>query len=115
MASASQNEQNDRHDPETKHTDSCRRSYWENFTHDAPAFILELKKLTGPITDIALAGGAAFGVGLLEPGPRIFITFFLFLHGRRMISFMRQIGERIAGARARRLLTVIGMTVKGVV
>ncbi|URK86132.1 AI-2E family transporter (plasmid) [Rhizobium sp. RCAM05350] len=39
----------------------------------------------------------------------------LFLHGRRLISFMRQIGERVAGPRARRLLTVIGMTVKGVV
>ncbi|AFL49746.1 putative PurR-regulated permease PerM [Sinorhizobium fredii] len=90
-------------------------AYWENFTHDAPAFIVELKKLTGPVTDIALAGGAAFGIGLLELALSIFITFFLFLHGRRMISFMRQIGERIAGARARRLLTIIGMTVKGVV
>lgn len=90
-------------------------AYWENFAHDAPAFIVELKKLTGPVTDIALAGGAAFGVGVLELALSIFITFFLFLHGRRMISFMRQIGERIAGTRARRLLTVIGMTVKGVV
>jgi len=42
-------------------------------------------------------------------------TFFLFLHGRRMISFMRQISERVAGRRAKRLLTIIGMTVKGVV
>lgn len=90
-------------------------SYWENLTHDAPAFIVELKKLTGPVTDIALAGGAAFGIGLLELALSIFITFFLFLHGRRMSSFMRQIGERVAGPRARRLFTVIGMTVKGVV
>ena len=89
--------------------------YWENLADDAPAFVVELKKLTGPVTDIALAGGAAFGTGLLELAASIFITFFLFLHGRRMISFMRQIGERIAGPRARRLLTVIGMTVKGVV
>ncbi|MBB4276268.1 AI-2E family transporter [Rhizobium mongolense] len=90
-------------------------AYWENFAHDAPAFILELKKLTGPVTDIALAGGAAFGIGLIELALSIFITFFLFLHGRRMISFMRQIGERVAGTRARKLLTVIGMTVNGVV
>lgn len=90
-------------------------AYWENLTHDAPAFIVELKKLTGPLTDIALAGGAAFGTGLLELALSVFITFFLFLHGRRMNSFMRQIGERIAGPRARRLFTVIGLTVKGVV
>ncbi|MCG5480729.1 AI-2E family transporter [Sinorhizobium alkalisoli] len=90
-------------------------TYWEGLAHDAPAFIVELKKLTGPVTDIALAGGAAFGTGLLEVALSIFITFFLFLHGRRMISFMRQIGERVAGTRARRLLAVIGMTVKGVV
>ena len=90
-------------------------AYWENLTHDAPAFVVELKKLIGPVTDIALAGGAAFGIGLLELALSIFITFFLFLHGRRLISFMRQIGERVAGPRARRLLAVIGMTVKGVV
>ena len=90
-------------------------AYWENLTHDAPAFIVELKKLSGPVADFALAGGAAFGIGLLELALSIFITFFLFLHGRRLISFMRQIGERVAGPRARRLLTVIGMTVKGVV
>ncbi len=90
-------------------------AYWDNFTHDAPAFTVELKKLTGPVADIALAGGAAFGTGLLELALSIFITFFLFLHGRRLISFMRQIGERVAGPRAKRLITVIGMTVKGVV
>ncbi|MEK1948894.1 MAG: AI-2E family transporter, partial [Ensifer adhaerens] len=26
-------------------------AYWENLAHDAPAFIVELKKLTGPVTD----------------------------------------------------------------
>ncbi|KSV75386.1 AI-2E family transporter [Sinorhizobium sp. Sb3] len=90
-------------------------TYWENLAHDAPAFIAELKKLTGPVTDIALAGGAALGAVLLELALSIFITFFLFLHGRRMIGFMRQISERVAGPRAKRLLMVIGMTVKGVV
>ncbi len=90
-------------------------AYWENLTNDAPAFIVELKRLTGPVTDIALAGGAAFGAGLLKLGLSIFITFFLFLHGRRMISFMHQVSERVAVPRAKRLLAIIGMTVKGVV
>ncbi|KQX31580.1 hypothetical protein ASD01_19005 [Ensifer sp. Root423] len=90
-------------------------AYWENLAHDAPAFIAELKKLTGPITDIALSGGAALGGVLIELALSIFITFFLFLHGRRMIGFMRQISERVAGPRSKRLLTVIGATVKGVV
>ncbi|NVD38895.1 AI-2E family transporter [Ensifer sp. HO-A22] len=89
--------------------------YWENLAHDAPAFIAELKKLTGPLTDIALAGGAALGSVVLGLALSIFITFFLFLHGRRMTGFMRQISERVAGPRGKRLLAVIGLTVKGVV
>lgn len=90
-------------------------AYWETLTDDAPAFIVQLKRLTGPATDIALAGGAAFGSRLLELGLSIFITFFLFLHGRRIISFMRQISEHVAGPRAKKLLAIIGITVKGVV
>ncbi|GEC34412.1 membrane protein [Sinorhizobium fredii USDA 205] len=90
-------------------------TYWEGLAHDAPAFTVELKKLIGPFTDIALVGGTVFGAGLLEVVLSIFIGFFLFLHGRRMTALTRQIAERVAGARARRLLSVVGVTVTGVV
>jgi predicted PurR-regulated permease PerM len=51
-------------------------AYWESLAHDAPAFIIELKKLIGPAADIAVASGALAAVGLLELGLSVFIAFF---------------------------------------
>ena len=90
-------------------------AYWEGLAHDAPAFIIELKKLTGPAADMAVAGGAVLGVSLFELGLSVFIAFFFYRHGRQMAAYVREITERFAGPRARRLLTVVGATVKGVV
>ncbi len=33
-------------------------AYWERLANNAPAFMIELKKLIGPATDIAVASGA---------------------------------------------------------
>lgn len=90
-------------------------AYWQSLALDAPAFLVELKKLVGPATDIAVAGGAILGVGLLELGLSVFISFFFYRHGRQMAAYVRESAERIAGPRARRLLTVVGGTVRGVV
>ncbi|WP_117196177.1 AI-2E family transporter [Rhizobium terrae] len=90
-------------------------AYWESFAHDAPAFVIELKKLIGPATNLAVASGAILGAGLLELGLSVFIAFFLFLHGRQMAAYVRAIGERFAGPRSRKLLMVVGATVKGVI
>jgi predicted PurR-regulated permease PerM len=89
--------------------------YWESLIHNAPAFITELNKLIGPATDLAVAGGAVLGGGLLELGLSVFISFLLYLHGRRMAAHVREIAERFAGPRARRLIKVVGATVKGVI
>ncbi|WP_042778789.1 AI-2E family transporter [Sinorhizobium fredii] len=90
-------------------------AYWESLAHNAPAFIIELKKLIGPATNLAVASGAVLGAGLLELGMSVFIAFFFFLHGRRMAAYVREVGERFAGLRSRKLLTVVGATVKGVI
>jgi predicted PurR-regulated permease PerM len=89
-------------------------AYWESLAHNAPAFIIELKNLIGPATDIAVASGAMIGVGLLELSLSVFISFFFYRHGRQMAAYVREIAERFAGPRARHLLTVVGATVKGV-
>ena len=62
-----------------------------------------------------MASGAFIGVGLLELGLSVFIAFFFYLNGRRIAAYVRQSTERIAGHRARRLLKLIGSTVKGVI
>ncbi|WP_037471886.1 AI-2E family transporter [Sinorhizobium fredii] len=90
-------------------------AYWESLAHNAPAFSTELKKLIGPATNLAVASGAVLGAGLLEPWQSVFIAFFFFLHGRRMAAYVRAVGERFAGPRSRKLLTVVGATVKGVI
>ena len=89
--------------------------YWESLVHNAPAFITELNKLIGPATDLAVASGAVLGGGLLELGLSVFISFFFYLHGRRMAAHVREITERFAGPRAQRLVKVVGATVKGVI
>jgi predicted PurR-regulated permease PerM len=90
-------------------------AYWERLANNAPAFMIELKKLIGPAADFAVASGTVVGVGLLELALSVFIAFFFYRHGRQMAAYVRESAERIAGPRARRLLTVVGVTVQGVV
>jgi predicted PurR-regulated permease PerM len=90
-------------------------AYWDRLAHNAPAFIIELKKLIGPAADVAAASGAVLGVGVLELCLSVFIAFFFYRHGRQMAAYVREIAERFAGPRARRLLAVVGATVKGVI
>lgn len=89
--------------------------YWASLAHNAPAFMIELQKLTGPITSIAVAGGTTFGIGLFETGLSVFITYFFYFHGRRMMAYTRDVGERFAGSRSRQLITVVEETVRGVI
>jgi len=90
-------------------------AYWATLAHNAPAFLEELKTLIGPATDIAVAGGAMLGAGLLELALSLLIAFFFYRHGRKMATYVRQASERFAGERARRLLRVVRGTVRGVV
>lgn len=89
--------------------------YWERLAHNVPALITELKKLIGPAADLAVASGAVVGGGLFELGLSVFISFFFYLHGRQMAAHVRDVTERFAGPRARRLVKVVGVTVKGVI
>ncbi len=90
-------------------------SYWQSLALNAPAFLAALGRFTGPAADVALASGAFIGVGLLELGLSVFIAFFFYLNGRWIAAYVRQSTERIAGHRARRLLKLIGSTIKGVI
>lgn len=88
--------------------------YWESLINNAPAFITELKKLIGPAADLAVISGAVVGKGLFQLGLSVLISFFFYLHGRQMAAHVREVAERFAGPRARRLVEVVGGTVKGV-
>jgi predicted PurR-regulated permease PerM len=90
-------------------------AYWQSLALNAPAFMIEFSKLIGPAADLAFAGGAVLGVGLFELSLSVFIAFFFYRSGRQMVEYVRESSESIAGPRARRLLMVVGATVKGVV
>lgn len=90
-------------------------AYWQRLAHNAPAFMIELKKLIGPAADVAVASGAVLGIGLLEVVLGVFIAFFFYRHGRQMAAYVRESTERFAGPRAQHLLNVVGATVQGVV
>jgi predicted PurR-regulated permease PerM len=90
-------------------------TYWQSLAHDAPAFTMELKKVVGPVTDIAIATGTGLGRGLVELILSVLIAFFFYRHGRQMAAYLAEGTERIVGPRARHLLGVVGATVKGVV
>lgn len=90
-------------------------NYWESLALNAPAFLAALERFTGPVANVAMASGAAIGVGLLELGLSVFIAFFFYLNGRWIAAYVRKSTERIAGHRARGLLRLIGSTIKGVI
>lgn len=90
-------------------------AYWLSLAYNAPAFIIEVKKLFGPATDIAVAGGTVAVIGFLDLVMSVFIAFLFYRHGWQMAAYVRDIAERFAGPRARRLLKVVGATVTGVV
>ena len=90
-------------------------AYWGSLVLDAPALMVELSRLTGPATSLAVASGTAIGVGLLELGLSVFVSFFVYRHGRQLAAYVRESTERVAGPRARRLLLVVGTTVQGTV
>ena len=90
-------------------------SYWQSLALNAPAFLAALGRFTGPATDVALASGAFIGVGLLELGLSVFIAFFFYQNGRQIAAYVRETTARVAGHRARRLLKLIGSTIKGVI
>lgn len=91
------------------------RAYWLSLMRDAPAFAAALGTVTGPATGAAVAGGALLGRVLLELSLSVFIAFFLYLHGRQMAAYVHQSSQRILGDRAQHLLTLIGLTVNGVI
>ena len=57
-------------------------AYWEKLAYNAPSFIIELKKLIGPATDVAVTSGTVLGIGLLELGLSVSIAFFSTVTGR---------------------------------
>lgn len=90
-------------------------AYWQQFTDDGPRLMAELASWAPFGQATALSVGRALGHGIVDVGLSIFLAFFLFLHGENLAERLQTAAQRLAGARARRLLGLARGTVSGVI
>ena len=88
---------------------------WQALAHDTAKLWTELRRFIEPVSSWLLKAGFGLGRGLLGLALSIFIAFFLFRDGGVLAERLRNTVNRIGGDRGRRLLTVAGNTVRGVV
>jgi predicted PurR-regulated permease PerM len=89
--------------------------YWQSLESDTAKLWTETQPFIERAGSWLLIAGLALGRGVLELALSIFIAFFLFRDGLAAAERLTTGVERIGGERGRRLLTVAGNTVRGVV
>jgi len=90
-------------------------AYWQSLTTDTATLLHEARRLIVPASSLLVRVGKLLVSGLLELALSILIAFFLFRNGESAAEQLGVIIERVAGVRGRRLLTLSGSTVRGVV
>jgi predicted PurR-regulated permease PerM len=89
--------------------------YWQNLTTDTATLLREARRLIAPASSLLMWVGKLLISGLLQLALSILIAFFLFRDGESVAERLAAMTERVAGERGRRLLTLSGNTVRGVV
>ena len=91
-------------------------AYWAVVTTEGAAGVLsELGKYIVPLRELALAGGAALGHGILQLTLSILIAFFLYRDGEAASMHLHTWARRIAGDRGDPLLLIANNTMRNVV
>jgi len=90
-------------------------AHWQSLAADNAKLLHEAQRFIQPVTSWLLKIALALGAGLLELALSIFVAFFLFRDGLSAARRLVTGAQRIGGERGRRLLTVAGNTVRGVV
>jgi len=88
---------------------------WTNLAADSAKLLEQAKRFIEPVGAWLLKAGLKLGIGLLQLGLSILITFFLLRNGPSVAEQLTVGVGRIAGARGQHLLEVAGNTVRGVV
>jgi predicted PurR-regulated permease PerM len=89
--------------------------YWQDLVHDSARLWSESRQFVELAGTWLLKAGLGLGRGLLGMALSIFIAFFMFRDGDIYASRLNRMVDRIGGERGRRLLTVAGNTIRGVV
>jgi predicted PurR-regulated permease PerM len=90
-------------------------AYWKSLASDTAQLWKKAQPFIERLGAWLLILGLALGRGVLELALSIFVAFFLFRDGLAAAERLTTGVERIGGERGRRLLTVAGNTVRGVV
>ncbi len=90
-------------------------AYWRGLAHDSAALIEEGRRFLPIARSALLAAGEALGSGLLQLALSVFLAFFFYCRGETVGAQLQQVGLRLAGERAQRLIDVAGATVISVV
>ena len=89
--------------------------YWHSLASDTAKLWTEAQPLIEKVSGLALIFGLMLGRGVIELALSIFVAFFLFRDGLAAAERLNTGVERIGGERGKRLLTVAGNTIRGVV
>lgn len=89
--------------------------YWRSLAHDGAALVQEGRRLLPTLRRISLVIGEALGLGLVQLGLSVFLSFFLYREGESVARQLQGLGSRLVGERAQRLFDVAGGTVISVV
>jgi predicted PurR-regulated permease PerM len=89
--------------------------FWAERAADQTRLLQDIQPYIGSLRDFALASGITLGQGVLELTLSIIAAYFLLRDGRAVGERLDRAGQRLAGARAHRLIEVAGNTIRGVV
>jgi predicted PurR-regulated permease PerM len=88
---------------------------WNGLTEDLSGMVALLRPYAGMFAEFGLSVLLGIASGLVDFTMALFIAWFLFRHGPVIAGRAKAIGQRLAGPRAERLLTLTGAVVRGVV
>jgi predicted PurR-regulated permease PerM len=88
---------------------------WASFTGDRARMTQALREVAGPTTEWLLLFGGGVGHGILQVALGVFISFFLFCHGKTLVVRVQALVVRFVGPGALRFLTVTERTMMSLV
>lgn len=91
------------------------RNYWASLAADSEKGHSFLRQVLAGSMGWFLHRTRDFGIGLTHLCISVFVAFFFYRDGEKVVGRMREVGHRVIGEYSQHLLAVIGRTVRGVV
>ncbi len=88
---------------------------WRAVATDPERLLPFLQPLLGPLRDLALAGGAVIGTGLVQMITAVLMAYFFYRDGAALGRRVRRLAGRVAGPSADHYFEVAQTTLRGVV